>query len=375
MHIGVPREIKAQEYRVGLVPSSVAELTAAGHAVLLETGAGAGIGMDDDAYREAGGRIVETAEAIFAEAELIVKVKEPQPRECALLRPGQTLFAFLHLAPDPDQAKALLASGASAIAYESVTDGMGGLPLLEPMSAVAGRMAAQAGARFLEKAQGGAGILLGGVPGVPPARVCILGAGVAGREAARMCLGLGASVTCLDIDSEKLWALDRIWGNRIRTRHSNRAAVDEEVLAADLVILAVLVPGGRAPRLIPRTLVARMRPGSVIVDIAIDQGGAAETSRPTSHADPVYVEEGVLHYCVTNMPGAVPRTSAMALNNATLPHVLALAGRGLVEALRSDPHLMAGLNVHAGRITCAAVAEALGLDHTPPETALGQTSR
>ncbi|MDH3240272.1 MAG: alanine dehydrogenase [Alphaproteobacteria bacterium] len=371
MRIGSPKEIKVHEYRVGLVPASVAELTAAGHEVLIETGAGAGIGMEDAAYVAAGAAIVPDAAAVFAGADLVVKVKEPQAGEIAMLRGGQTLFTYLHLAPDPDQARGLMDSGATAIAYETVTDAHGGLPLLAPMSEVAGRMAAQVGAHFLEKAQGGAGILLGGVPGVAPGRVTVLGAGAVGREAARMAIGLGADVTILNRGVDKLAALNLVFGASLKTLQSNAHVIEETVAAADLVIGAVLVPGGAAPKLVSRELVARMRPGSVVVDVAIDQGGCFETSRPTTHADPVYVEDGVIHYCVTNMPGAVPRTSAFALNNATLPFTKAMAAKGVAAALADDPHLLAGLNVMAGAITNAAVAESLGLDLTPAAAALG----
>jgi alanine dehydrogenase len=370
MLIGVPKEIKNHEYRVGLVPASVAELTAANHDVLVETGAGIGIGSGDDAYVAAGARIAPDAGAVFAAAELIVKVKEPQANEIALLRRGQVLFTYLHLAPDPEQTAGLIRSGATAIAYETVTDGQGGLPLLAPMSEVAGRMAAQVGAHYLEKAQGGAGLLLGGVPGVAPGKVCVLGAGAVGREAARMAVGLGADVTLLNRRLDKLAQLEMIFGNRLRTVQSNAAAVAQYVADADLVIGAVLVAGGAAPKIVSRALVAQMRPGSVIVDVAIDQGGCIETSRPTSHANPVYVEEDVTHYCVTNMPGAVPRTSAFALNNATLPFVKAMADKGVLKALMENPHLRAGLNVHDGQLTCEAVAASLGLPYCPAEHAL-----
>ena len=361
MRVGVAKEIKVHEYRVGLVPDSVAELIRAGHEVVVETAAGAGIGIADDAYESAGATIARDAASVFEAAELVVKVKEPQPGEIAMLRKGQALFTYLHLAPDPAQAKGLMASGATAIAYETVTDAAGGLPLLAPMSEVAGRMAAQVGAHYLEKGRGGAGILLGGVPGVLPARVAVLGGGVVGSEAARLCIGLGADVTVINLGVEKLRALDARFGPAIRTVQSNAAVIERFVAEADLVIGAALVPGGAAPKLVSRALVARMRPGSVIVDVAIDQGGCVETSHPTTHADPVYVEEGVIHYCVTNMPGAVARTSAFALNNATLPFVLALAGKGVRRALHEDRHLLAGLNVMAGHITHPAVAASLGL--------------
>ena len=371
MRIGSPKEIKVHEYRVGLVPASVADLVGAGHKVLVETGAGAGIGVADEDYERAGAAIATDAADVFENAELVVKVKEPQPQEIAMLRHGQTLFTYLHLAPDPDQARGLMASGATAIAYETVTDPSGGLPLLAPMSEVAGRMAAQVGAHYLEKAQGGAGILLGGVPGVAPGRVAVLGAGAVGREAARMAIGLGADVTVLNRGVDKLAALNLVFGAELKTLQSNAAVIEETVAASDLVIGAVLVPGGAAPKLVSRDLVARMRPGSVMVDVAIDQGGCFETSRPTTHADPVYLEEGVIHYCVTNMPGAVPRTSAFALNNATLPFVRAMAEKGVMAALHDDPHLLAGLNVCGGEITHATVAESLGFPLKPAREAIG----
>ena len=358
MLIGVPKEIKTHEYRVGMTPGGVLEAVRQGHAVLIETGAGAGIGLDDAAYRKVGASIAASAEAVFAEAALIVKVKEPQPGECARLQPGQILFAYLHLAPDPVQAQGLLASGCTAIAYETVTDAQGRLPLLAPMSEVAGRMAIQAGARCLEKSQGGSGTLLGGVPGVLPGRVAILGGGVVGTHAARMAVGLGAQVTVLDRSLARLRELDDLFQGRLLTRFATLEAIQEEALTADLIIGAVLIPGAAAPQLIPRALLAAMKPGSVLVDVAIDQGGCFETSRPTTHADPIYLVDGVVHYCVANMPGAVARTSTFALNNATLPYVLRLADRGLA-ALRDDPHLRAGLNVHRGQITHPAVAAAL----------------
>jgi alanine dehydrogenase len=357
--IGVPKEVKVHEYRVGLVPASVRELIHDGHAVLVQSGAGAGIGFTDEAYAAAGATILPDAGAVFAEAELIVKVKEPQPAEWAMLRPGQVLFTYLHLAPDPDQAKALMASGATAIAYETVTDAAGGLPLLAPMSEVAGRMAVQVGARCLEKEAGGAGILLSGVPGVRPGRVCIIGGGVVGSNAARIAVGMRARVTVLDKNVSRLDALDQEFNGAVATVYATMDAIEREVLRADLVIGAVLVPGAAAPKLVTRATVARMKPGSVLVDVAIDQGGCCETSRPTTHAEPTYVVDGIVHYCVTNMPGAVARTSAAALNNATLPFVLALAGKGWRRAMDEDPHLLAGLNVHAGRITHPAVAAAL----------------
>ncbi|THF65109.1 alanine dehydrogenase [Pseudothauera rhizosphaerae] len=370
MRIGVPKEIKVHEYRVGLTPGSVREATALGHEVLVERGAGAGIGADDDAYRAAGAQVVDGAEAVFAGAELIVKVKEPQAAERARLRPGQVLFTYLHLAPDPEQARDLVVSGAVAIAYETVTAPGGGLPLLAPMSEVAGRMSVQAGAHCLEKATGGSGLLLGGVPGVEPARVVILGGGTVGGNAALIALGMGARVTVIDRSLDVLRRLVDRFGPRLATRHASRHAVAEAVVGADLVIGAVLLPGAAAPRLITRDMLRSMRPGSVIVDVAIDQGGCCETSRPTTHADPTYVEEGVVHYCVANMPGAVARTSTYALNAATLPYVLALAGKGWRAALAEDPHLAAGLNVCNGRLTHPQVAAALGQPCCPPDEAL-----
>lgn len=359
MRIGIPTEIKNHEYRVGLVPASVAELCAHGHEVLLQRGAGAGVGMSDAAYEEAGARVLDSAAEVFDGAELIVKVKEPQPEECRRLRPGQLLFTYLHLAADPLQAELLCASGASAIAYETVTAPDGSLPLLAPMSEVAGRLSIQAGAHCLEKAHGGAGVLLGGVPGVAPAHVLIIGGGVVGDNAAQMAVGLGARVTIVDRSLPRLrWLADK-YGARVTTEYSSTDRIAALSREADLVIGAVLVPGAAAPRLLTRDMVAGMRAGSVVVDVAIDQGGCFETSRPTTHADPTFNVDGVVHYCVTNMPGAVPRTSALALNNATLPYVIALADGGLERALDNDAGLRAGLNVHRGEITCAAVSAAL----------------
>lgn len=371
MLIGIPKEVKVHEYRVGMTPGAVREAVAHGHQVLVETGAATRQGIADSDYERAGAHIVTTAEEIFATADLIVKVKEPQPEERRQLRAGQTLFTYLHLAPDPDQAKALVASGVTAIAYETVTSPRGGLPLLAPMSEVAGRMAVQAGAHCLEMEQGGRGVLLGGVSGVPAARVTILGGGVSGINAARMAIGLEARVTVIDIDIDRLAAIDQQFGASVDTAFSTRAAIEEHVTASDLVIGAVLVPGAAAPKLVTREMVKAMPRGSVIVDIAIDQGGCAETSRPTTHAAPTFVEEGVVHYCVTNMPGAVARTSTFALNNATLPFVLALADKGAEQALRDNPHLCAGLNVYAGKITHRAVAEATGLAYEEAMAAIG----
>ena len=369
MRIGVPREIKPQEYRVGMTPSAVAELAHAGHEVLVESGAGAAIDFADAEYQAAGAAIVTGAAAVFA-AELVVKVKEPLPPELALLRPGQTLFTYLHLAPAPDLARALIASGVTAIAYETVTGDGGGLPLLAPMSEVAGRMAIQAAATSLEMEQGGRGLLLGGVPGVAAAHVVVLGGGVVGFNAARMALGAEARVTVLESRIGRLRALDDQFGPRLDAVFSTRRAVEAAVADADVVVGAALVPGASTPRLISREMVRGMRKGAVIVDVAIDQGGCAETSHPTSHAAPTFIEEGVVHYCVTNMPGAVARTSTLSLNNATLPFVLALANDGIAAALRADKHLAAGLNVHRGMLTHPAVARDVGGEFTPPLRAL-----
>jgi alanine dehydrogenase len=365
MRIGVPREIKVHEYRVGLVPAGVRELTAAGHQVLIETGAGNGIGVDDAQYRAVGAAIAASAAEVFQGADLIVKVKEPQPVECAMLRAGQVLFTYLHLAADPEQARALMKSGATAIAYETVTGPNGTLPLLTPMSEVAGRMSIQVGAASLQKAQGGFGILLGGVPGVPPARVVILGGGVSGTHAAEMAVGLRADVTVVDRSVDRLRELSAQFGAEIQTAYSTTETIERLVRDADLVIGAVLVAGGAAPKLVTRAMIKTMKPGAVLVDISIDQGGCFETSRPTTHADPTFVVDGVIHYCVANMPGAVPRTSTLALTNATLPYVRSLADLGWQAAFRRDPGLAAGLNVHAGEITHEVVARALGLKARP----------
>ena len=371
MRVGVPKEVKTHEYRVGLVPGSARELILHGHKVMVETGAGAGVGFDDDDYRAAGAEIVPDASAVFAAADMVVKVKEPQPAEIALLRSGQILFTYLHLAADKQQTEGLLRSGATCIAYETVTDARGGLPLLAPMSEVAGRMSIQVGAHCLEKGQGGLGVLLGGVPGVAAAKVVILGGGVAGTNAARMAMGMEAYVTVIDRALRRLYELDMQFGSQLHTLFATTETIEREVLAADLVIGAVLVPGAAAPKLVSRDMVRAMKPGAVLVDIAIDQGGCFETSRPTTHAAPTYVEEGVIHYCVTNMPGAVARTSTFALNNATLPFVLALADKGWRQALAADAHLRNGLNIHAGKVTHAAVARDLGLAFEPPDRLLG----
>ena len=365
MRVGAPREVKTHEHRVGLTPTSVRELVAHGHEVVVEAGAGAGIGAGDAAYEKAGARIGDPWQA-----ELIVKVKEPQPDERRKLREGQVLFTYLHLAPDPAQTKDLLDAKVVGIAYETVTRPGGGLPLLAPMSEVAGRMALQVGAGCLEKARGGMGILLGGVPGVAPAKVTILGAGVAGSNAVRIAVGCGARVYALDKSVEALRRLESEFGARVVTVYSSRDAIEQHVLSADLVIGAVLVPGAAAPKLVSRDLVKAMKPGAAIVDISIDQGGCFETSHPTTHADPTFVVDGVVHYCVANMPGAVPRTSTYALNNATLPFVLALADQGWARALAADEHLRRGLNVALGRVTHPEVAAALNLPYVPPEAAL-----
>jgi alanine dehydrogenase len=369
MRVGCPKEIKNHEYRVGLTPGAVREYVAHGHEVLVETKAGAGIGADDDAYRAAGARIVPTAADIFQKSDMVVKVKEPQPTEWAQLRDGQILYTYLHLAPDPEQTKGLLASGVTAIAYETVTDERGGLPLLAPMSEVAGRLSIQAGATALQKANGGRGILLGGVPGVLPAKVAVIGGGVVGLHAARMAAGLGADVSILDRSIPRLRQLDDLFGGRVHTRYSTIDALEEEVFSADLVIGAVLIPGAAAPKLVTREMLSGMKKGAVIVDVAIDQGGCFETSHATTHSDPTYEVDGVVHYCVANMPGAVPVTSAHALNNATLHYGLQLADKGL-KAIAEDRHLRAGLNVHKGRITNQPVADALGYESYAPEAVL-----
>jgi alanine dehydrogenase len=364
MRIGVPKEIKVHEYRVGLTPAGVRELVAAGHEVTVETHAGVGIGMDDREYQAAGARILATAKEVFDSAELVVKVKEPQAVECQMLRTGQVLFTYLHLAADKAQTEALMASGATAIAYETVTWPDGSLPLLTPMSEVAGRMSVQVGATSLQKANGGFGVLLGGVPGVAPAKVVILGGGVSGTHAAEMAAGMRADVTVVDRSTKRLRELSTQFAGAVKTVYSTADAIEKLVLDADLVIGAVLVAGAAAPKLVTHDMVKRMKPGAVMVDIAIDQGGCFETSRPTTHAQPTYVQDGVVHYCVTNMPGAVPRTSTFALTNATLPYVRAIADLGWEKALARDPGFAKGLNVHAGKLTFEAVARDLGLPYT-----------
>lgn len=370
MLVGVPKEIKVLENRVGLTPASVRELVHHGHQALVEPNAGQGIGASDDDYARAGAEIARDAADVFARAEMVVKVKEPQPGEIAMLKPGQVLFTYLHLAPDPEQTRGLVASGAIAIAYETVTSASGGLPLLAPMSEVAGRMAVQAGAYYLEKPHGGLGVLLGGVPGVDPAKVVVLGGGVVGSHAIDIALGMGADVWVLDRSVDVLRRLWAQFGRPLNTVFSTRDAVERHVTQADLVIGGVLIPGANAPKLVTADLVKRMKTGSVVVDVAIDQGGCFETSRPTTHADPVYVVDGVTHYCVANMPGAVPRTSTYALNNATLPFALALADKGWRKALADDAHLRNGLNVAAGRVTCRPVAEAQGYKFVDPREAI-----
>lgn len=373
MRVGVPSEIKVHEYRVGLTPGAVREYVAAGHQVVVQSGAGAGIMANDDAYRAVGAEIAATAQEIFAGCDMIIKVKELQPSEWVQLRPGQLLFTYLHLAPDPAQAKGLIASGCTAIAYETVTDDRGALPLLAPMSEVAGRLAIEAAGQAMRRSEGGAGILLGGVPGVPAGRITVLGGGVVGTHAARMAVGLGAEVTIVDRSIPRLRQLDEMFNGRVRTRYSTLETIDHEISISDAVIGAVLIPGASAPRLVTREMLKRMKPGAVLVDVAIDQGGCFETSRPTTHAEPTYVVDGIIHYCVANMPGAVPQTSAAALNNATLPYGLALANHG-VAALDSSTEigrgLLAGLNVHQGKVTSQAVAESLNLAFVAPETAL-----
>ena len=370
MKIGVPKEIKNHEYRVGLTPASVRELTSRGHSVLVETGAGDAIGLSNDQYVAAGAEIAPNPAVIFAAADMIVKVKEPQPQECAMLRPGQILYTYLHLAPDPEQTAALIKSGAICIAYETITGAGGGLPLLAPMSEVAGRMAVQAGAAHLEKSKGGMGILLGGVPGVAAAHVVILGAGMVGTNALQIAVGLGARVTVIDKNIDRLRQLDLVFSNRINTVFSNAHSIEDAVLDADLVVGGVLIPGAAAPKLVTAGMVSRMKKGAVIVDVAIDQGGCFETSHATTHADPTFVVDGVIHYCVANMPGAVARTSTFALNNATIGHAVTLANKGWKQALKDNVHLKNGLNVAEGKVTYEAVALALGKTYVPADSLL-----
>jgi alanine dehydrogenase len=371
MRVGTVKEIKNHEYRVGLTPESARELVAHGHEVWVEASAGMGIGAADADYEAAGATIKSDAAEIFAECDMVVKVKEPQALERKQLRPGQILYTYLHLAPDPEQTADLVKSGVTAIAYETVTGADNSLPLLKPMSQVAGRMSIQAGAAALEKANGGRGVLLGGVPGVPPAKVVVIGGGVVGFHAAQMAVGLRADVTILDRDQAVLERLDNHFEGRARTLYSGRAALAAELAEADLVIGAVLVPGAAAPKLVTRDMLVTMQPGAVLADVAIDQGGCFETSRPTTHAEPTYVVDGIVHYCVANMPGAVARTSTYALNNVTLPHALRIANLGWKDALRANPHLAAGLNVHEGKVTCEAVARDLGYDYLPVAQVLG----
>lgn len=370
MLVGVPKEIKSQENRVGLVPASIREIVKVQGKVLVEKNAGLGIGITDAEYQAAGAQIAQSCDEVYKYADLIVKVKEPQPEECKKLHEGQTIFTYLHLAPDPLQTKLLLASGVSAIAYETVTQLGGGLPLLTPMSQVAGRMSIQAGAHCLEMAQGGSGVLLGGVPGVAPAKVVVIGGGVVGTNAVRMAMGMESHITVIDKSLTRLRELDFQFGSKLTTIYATSEALEQYVIDADLVIGAVLVPGATAPTLVTRAMLKEMRPGSVVVDVAIDQGGCFETSRPTTHHDPTYVEEGVVHYCVANMPGAVPKTSTFALNNATLPFVLNLVSKGIKNALLNDLHLRNGLNIHKGMVTCEAVATELGYKFVDPIEAL-----
>ena len=371
MRVGVPKEIKVHEYRVGMTSESARELIAHGHQVLVEKGAGLGAGISDSDYVAAGAEIAPHAAAVFSSADMIVKVKEPQPVECAMLRKGQILFTYLHLAPDPEQARALMQSGCVAVAYETVTDAQGRLPLLTPMSEVAGRMSIHAGAHYLEKIHGGRGVLLSGVPGVATGKVVILGGGVVGSNAATIAVGMGADVTIIDKSLSRLATLDNQFGGRVRTIYATAGAIEEQVLAADLVIGAVLIPGAAAPRLVTKAMVSRMKKGAVIVDVAIDQGGCVETAHPTTHTDPVYTVDGVIHYCVANMPGAVARTSTFALNNATLPYALALAEKGWKKALADDIYFRHGLNIAEGKITHPLVADALQEAYSAPEGFVG----
>ena len=370
MKIGCPKEIKPQEYRVGMTPSTAGEAVRHGHEVMVQTGAGVGAGFTDQDYVAAGAEIADSAEAIFAAADMIVKVKEPQAGERKMLRDGQILFTYLHLAPDPEQTRDLMASGATCIAYETVTDDRGGLPLLAPMSEVAGKLAPQVGAWTLQKANGGRGVLLGGVPGVGPGNVVVIGGGVVGTHAARVAAGMGAEVTVLDRSLPRLRYLDDTFGNLFRNRYASAANTAELIATADMVVGAVLIPGAAAPKLVSKAQLSTMKPGAAIVDVAIDQGGCFETSKPTTHEDPIYEVDGIMHYCVANMPGAVARTSTIALTNATMPYLLNLADKGWKQACQDDPHLMEGLNVHAGQLTYFAVGKALGIDVLSPQLAL-----
>ena len=372
MKIGCPKEIKPQEFRVGMTPATAGEAVRNGHEVLIETGAGVGAGFEDADYEAVGAKIAASAEDVFENAEMIVKVKEPQPAERKRLKEGQVLFTYLHLAPDPDQTKDLLESGATCIAYETVTDDRGGLPLLAPMSEVAGKLAPQVGAWTLQKANGGRGVLMGGVPGVGPARVAVIGGGVVGTHAARVAAGMGAEVTVLDRSLPRLRYLDDVFGSVFRNRYASAASTAELIAEADMVIGAVLIPGAAAPKLVSRADLSTMKRGAAIVDVAIDQGGCFETSKATTHEDPIYEVDGIMHYCVANMPGAVARTSTIALTNATLPYLLNLANKGWRDACADDPHLLEGLNVHAGKLTYYAVGKALGLDVLSPQLALKQ---
>ncbi|ARN72760.1 alanine dehydrogenase [Oceanicoccus sagamiensis] len=370
MLVGVPKEIKNHEYRIGMTPAGVKELVGRGHQVLVQHQGGVAVGFSDEDYRQAGAEVVDSAEEIFARSEMIVKVKEPQPIECTMLREGQTLFTYLHLAPDPGQTELLLASGATCIAYETVTDANRGLPLLAPMSEVAGRMSIQEGAYCLEKAQGGSGMLMGGVPGVEAANVLVIGGGVVGLNAARIAMGMGAKVTIMDRSLPRLKSIDELYGDRLTTLYSTTDAIEKQLALADVVIGAVLIPGAAAPKLVTREMLKLMKPGSVLVDVAIDQGGCFETSKATTHENPTYIVDGIIHYCVANMPGGVARTSTLALTNATLPYVLALADKGPCQAMAEDNHLLNGLNVYRGMVTVEAVAQALGYAYVKPEVAL-----
>lgn len=373
MLVGIPKEIKNNEYRIGMTPAGVRELVGRGHQVMVENDGGAAIGLDNEQYIQAGAEIVDKAEEIFARADMIVKVKEPQPVECKMLREGQTLFTYLHLAPDPEQTRLLVASGATCIAYETVTDATGALPLLAPMSEVAGRMSIQEGANCMEKSHGGNGILMGGVPGVEAANVLVIGGGVVGLNAARVAMGMGAKVTIVDRSLSRLKQIDELYGDRLSTLYSTADAIEKQLVNADVVIGAVLIPGAAAPKLVTREMLKVMKPSSVLVDVAIDQGGCFETSRATTHENPTYVVDGIIHYCVANMPGGVARTSTFALTNATIPYVIALADKGAHKALKADPHFMHGLNVHKGMVTVEAVASALGYSYVDAATALSQT--